>query len=664
MKKILIACASAVLLMTGATSCNSFFDPIPGVQYDLETTFTNRTRTEEFLNNVYSYVPDETNERGPTTQGSMGGIWTAGSLEADITWDGNFATDWALGQVYASSANINFWYIEYYKGISKASTFIANVDRCTEASASDRAYWKAQARALRALFYFYIFRSYGPSPVLGEEALAVDTPLDELLLPRNSVDEVIDFICSEFDRAAADLPDKYSGSNLGRIDAATCMAFKAKALLYAASPLFNCNPMYANVKNPDGKQLFPQDESQRQAKWQRAKEAYEDFFNQYGSQYSLQIEPSPDGGIDFYESFRQAASITDYADNTEQIFVRLQNSDMFSYQVTPYHSGCQDSQMRGGLGFGATQEIVDMYLTDKGLPIEFDPDYQQYEYGIGEVPSEEYYGWDEDYNDPHNSTRNLFKANEEYTLKQWAHREPRFYVCVTFNGSTWLKTDTNDGVVTTVLQRNGNSGYDAANWDAPYTGYGDRKMAPITGRNTSQHCAVLLRLADMYLGYAECCSALGDYDTAIEYVNRIRHRAGVPEYGDEGEVDANGFECITLADLNLSENTEDINKIVHRERLIELSFEWNRFFDVRRWLVAGMSVGDGWYYPSYHSGGEGGEVHGLNYLANPPEFFEKVVLETRAFDDRHYLFPIPEQDIRRNPYMVQNYGWSSAAATE
>ena len=52
-----------------------------------------------------------------------------------------------MGMTYASSSWINFWFINYYKGISKASSFIANVDRCAEASANDRLVWKAQARA-------------------------------------------------------------------------------------------------------------------------------------------------------------------------------------------------------------------------------------------------------------------------------------------------------------------------------------------------------------------------------------------------------------------------------------------------------------------------------------------------------------------------------------
>ena len=75
MKKI-VKWAVAAMVMASVTSCNDFFPSIPGTQYDLEDTFSDRNKTEEFLNNVYNYVPDETCERWPSYYG--GGIWTAG----------------------------------------------------------------------------------------------------------------------------------------------------------------------------------------------------------------------------------------------------------------------------------------------------------------------------------------------------------------------------------------------------------------------------------------------------------------------------------------------------------------------------------------------------------------------------------------------------------
>ena len=56
MKNIFKIGTLALCLAVGLSSCNDFFDAIPGEQYDLEDTFTNRSKTEQFLNNVYNYV--------------------------------------------------------------------------------------------------------------------------------------------------------------------------------------------------------------------------------------------------------------------------------------------------------------------------------------------------------------------------------------------------------------------------------------------------------------------------------------------------------------------------------------------------------------------------------------------------------------------------------
>lgn len=643
MKKILIW-TSLLLVMFGAASCNSFFDPIPGTQYDMETTFADRNRTQEFLNNVYSYVPNESSER---FFGDMAGIWTAGSQECKINWTsgtngGEWSLKWNTGKVYSSDGTVNRWFIEWYKGISKASTFIVNVDKCLEATENDRIVWKAQARGLRAMYYFYIFRLYGPFVILGEEPLAIDTPVSELLKARNTVDECIKWMTDELEMAAKDLPDRYTAGNLGRIDASTCMALRAKILLYAASPLFNNNTLYADIKNNDGTQLFPQG-ADANAKWETAKEAYEDWLEIYGKQYNLAkvyLDPATQTQLDPFASYRLASGASNAASNPELIFCRIGGID--SYVKTPYHKGFDGSNSRGGLGFSTSQVMVDMFFTDKGLRIEDDPDYDVYE----GVPSAEHLGWDSDYKDPFNPKRTYFKKNTNKTLKQWAHREPRFYATITFNGSVWLYTQSNFGEITTELTYNGNSGYGAANWDAPYTGYGYRKPYGDEGQNSGNTYCCLLRLADMYLGYAECCAEIGDFNTALAYVNKIRERAGIPGYGSgEGQVACPNSKAEVL-------------KRVRRERLVELCYEWQRWYDVRRWKVAdGKSSDADWIYPEDHTGGEGGAFSGMDYTKDAPEFFKKTVFEERVFADKMYFLPIPESDILRNPNMVQNYGW-------
>lgn len=633
------------------SSCNSFFDAIPGEQYDLPSTFSNRQKTMDFLNNVYSFVPRETQERFPN--GNLGGIWTGGSIEGNITWSWHISNAWTAGSVYPSTSWINYWFIEFYKGIDKASTFIAYVDNCHEASENERKVWKAEARALRAYYYFLLFRSYGPTVILGEAPIPLDTPLEKLLKERNSVDEVIDWITSEFDKAAADLPTKQAETNLGRFDKGSCKAFKAKALLYAASPLFNNNPMYAEIKNKDGKQLFPQDASKVQEKWVKARDAYKEFFNEFvPTHYTLYTVKNDKGQVDFFESFRSITSGLIYNDpnNKEQIFVRIEDNSTHFYEISPYHKHIDEASLKGGLGFGTTQEMVDLFFTDKGLRIVDDPDYVEYE----GIPASEHYGLKSDYNNPRNPSYTFAKKNSNKTLKQWINREPRFYASITFNGSTWVNQRSNYGKITTELTYNGNSGIAAATHDAPAEGYGIRKMAPMN-RNNGKHAINLLRLSDMYLGYAETLSATGAFEEAMKYVNAVRARAGIPGYGNDGGKDSNGFDYISYP-----ANRKEVDNRIHRERLVELAYEWNHFFDVRRWLVADMPIGDDWIYPSYHRGGEGGAIHGMNARADAPGFFEKVVSETRTFSPKHYLFPIPDQDIRRNPdKMVQNYGWDA-----
>ena len=654
MKKIIKSSILALTLSFGLVGCD-FFEEMPGVQLDLDDTFANYSKTEQFLNNIYSYAADDnTGERFYTSYADRyGGIWMAGSIEANWSWDWHNSHKWNLSQTSPSSDYVTFWYDHFYQGINKASIFIQRVDGNPELSETEKKVWKAQARGMRALYYFHLFRLYGPIVILGEEPVDTGAELSSLLRARNTVDECVKFMTEEFDAAAKDLPARYTGVNYGRIDAGACKAYKAKILLYAASPFYNGNTDLASVKNTDGTNLFPQEEDA--SKWETAKAAFEDFFNEYGANYALH-EVYTGGKYDPYESYRQVTTGCELT-SKENIFIREVWHGELNYAVTPYHNGYRNGYgIDGGLGLGTSQEMVDLFFTDKGLRIDDDPDYK--DYGLNTTPSAKYYGWDEDYNDPVVPTRNYFKQNTNLTLKQWANREPRFYVCVTYNGSTWLNTETTAGEVTTELYYNGNSGNAVASHDCPYTGYGMRKTARSSkeaGRDN--HFSCNLRLAEMYLGYAETLSATSDFDGAMEYVNKVRARAGIPEYG-EGK-DGNGYDRISYP-----KNRTDVDNRIRRERMVELCFESARFFDVRRWKIANgesdvNGQGDGWVYPTYHTGGEGGDLHGLDYRSDPPQFFQKVVMQTRTFEPRHYLMPIPDAEVRRNPLMVQNYDWNA-----
>ena len=83
----------AASMCVGLTACSDFFEPIPGVQFGLDETFASKQRTEEYLNNVYSYVREVTDAIHPNT---YGGIFTEASLDGANRWNKTYA-EWTNG---------------------------------------------------------------------------------------------------------------------------------------------------------------------------------------------------------------------------------------------------------------------------------------------------------------------------------------------------------------------------------------------------------------------------------------------------------------------------------------------------------------------------------------------------------------------------------------
>ncbi len=91
---------------------------------------------------------------------------------------------------------------------------------------------------------------------------------------------------------------------------------------------------------------------------------------------------------------------------------------------------------------------------------------------------------------------------------------------------------------------------------------------------------------------------------------------------------------------------------------------------MRRWSVAdgtwrgGAAMTDGWIYPSYHVGGEGGTMTGFNVnnvgQTNDNKnvnFYKRIKQQERVFTKRMSLLPIPQEEVNRNKLCVQNNEW-------
>ena len=591
-----------LLLVLVSTGCKKFLSQVPDDRLTIEETFRNRSTAEKFLASVYSYIPREWSQR--FVGNSNSGPWTGASDEAEYLWGFVASNDINIGSWDAGSWFTQVFWRDFYRGIRSASIFIDNIDKVTvDINDEQKRRYKAEARALRAMYSFYLTRIYGPVVLMGNNVIPVDVPASSINLPRNSMDECVEFIVSELDLAAKDLPTKpINDGNFARLTRGIALSFKARALLQAASPLYNGNTDYAALKNKDGKQLISQTYDEK--KWQRAAAAYKAFIDEFvPGVYTLYRKNDASGN---YSPFISLRDVMLDPWNQEVIFGRPDDENARNYEVTPYHNGYA-SEVRGSGGLGATQRQVDAFFMANGRSIT-DP-------ASGYVAS----GTSPFQAPDDNQNRDIFN--------QWVNREPRFYVNITYDNRKWL--NTNSGEVITRLYFKGNSGKGTSNDYCP-TGYVVRKGAKLTDWRNGQGVQVQYRLANLYLDYIE---ALNEYDPAnsdiLKYLNMIRDRAGIPGYGPGG--------------LDIPAGKDAMRAAIWRERQVELCFENVRYFDTRRWKIAEQT--------------DNGPAMGLNIDGTLPDFYNQKPFETRVFNKRHYFFPIPEQDINNNPQLVQNTGW-------
>ncbi len=116
-----------------------------------------------------------------------------------------------LGSWNATTGFVGSFWQRYYRGIRNASYFMNNVAKCVELGPQLIKQYGAEARALRAIYYFYLIRIYGPVPITGEDPISPDASFADVQLARNTFEECVTYIVTELDKAAADLPIKTPG---------------------------------------------------------------------------------------------------------------------------------------------------------------------------------------------------------------------------------------------------------------------------------------------------------------------------------------------------------------------------------------------------------------------------------------------------------------------
>jgi len=638
-KRYMALGALSVVLASSSVSCKKFLDIVPDNVATIEYAFRLRVEAEKYLFTLYNYLPSE------------GSLWNNPAfLGGDEIWIpyqtsiSPLAFEIARGNQQISKPYVNYWYGDQdanrglYQGIRHCNIFIDNMSNpalVPDITASERARWIAEARFLKAYFHFYLLRMYGPVPIMDDD-IDVSEPKEVMDVPRNTVDECVEYIVGLLDQAAADLPPQIVDRQreLGRITIPIAKAVKAQVLLLAASPLFNGNADFSSLKNKDGKALFNPTADTK--KWELAATA---------AREAIEVA---EANMHALFTFRQAGNLAISDTTLLELKLRQAVCEKFNEEHIWADPNSRSWTMQQNAMPPLTADenhnynrkilspplkIAKMFYTKNGVPITEDKTLSF----TDDTELRTATGQERFYIEPGFTTARLH-----------FDREPRFYSSLAFDGARWFKYDTpgySDENSKVVRSKRPDYAGSTHAFHFNETGYFIKKLVDwnqvttTTGVTYKDYPWPKIRLADLYLMYAEALNeAYGPAnETAFQYIDRVRARAGLKGVKESWTTYAKNPGKFTTK--------EGFRDIIHRERLIELAFEGQRFWDLRRWKTAAVQLNEpitGWNMQ--------GETTAAYYVI-------RTVFNQRFIAPRDYFWPISENTVIQNLNLVQNYGW-------
>lgn len=657
MKKIFVLLFISTLFLAG---CDSYLDRQPDDALTSDSIWEKRNTTMQYLWNVYSWIP---NDADPASNNDA--MDANVSDETSASFPNSRFGRYMFETQTPDDTFTGSKYRNMYYGIREAGIFMENVDRCPELTADQKKQYKAEARFLRAYYYFYIMKNYGPTFFNGEDSYGLLAE-DINKVDRTDWQTLVTWVCGQLDQAAADLPTSVDAvSELGRATKGMALAIKARLLLYSARPLFNGqvyinedgtmteSHMYDDVKDLHGKHLFniKYDES----RWADAAKAAKDVID-LGTYALVNSSTKADNRERALENF--SILFVDDLTNNEIIFPFMRGGATWRNRAFPQW---MIDGVDGWASICPTQKLVDAFAMSNGVyPVKTEYwDTKDYAHGknvdlANEAHVDSKAGYSEsgsvNMKNPLLAVAVPEQAAERVTPNQFADREARFYRNVGWSGMQWVAGNAN---VKTDLEyySNGQNAWPSAN-NVPPTGYlalkwYSPKINPLQSWGTITW--PIVRLANVYLDYIE---ALNEYDPTnadIEkYWNEIRNRAGVPDI------------FTVYPEIKGDKNLQ--RKYIRRERMVELCFECHRYADIRTWMTAesarsGYTIGcnvkagndniDGAYWQRREIGLEQ-YGYGETYVYGP-----------RKFTKKSYLEPFETAEVNRVPALrnSQNLGW-------
>ena len=643
-KIVLLTLLSFVLLFTN--SCKKFLDIVPDNVATVENAFKLRVEAEKYLFSCYSFLPKYGDGWFNPSLTTAYEIWYPQTDQS--TWHAGFRI--AQGQQNKSYPLFNDWAgenkggnndarsipLKIWRGIRQCNIFLENVrdlNKVRDIDPFERERWLGEVEFLKAYYHYYMLRMYGPIPIIDR---SVDANDDVVFVKRQPVDSCVNWIARLLDSASAKLPLKVADENteLGRITQEIALGVKAKLLVMAASPLFNGNTDFANFVDKDGVKLFnatfdPQ-------KWVIARDACK-----------AAIDTAEFNGHSLYTYKNDVYNLSDMIKT--QMNIRGAITTWWNPEIIWGHSNsyfvneaiCLPPLERGtnfdrfslqGL-WAPPMKIARMFYTKNGVPIEEDKT-------LNFTNTTE--------------MRTATLADRYYiepgfvTARLHFDREPRFYADLGFDGGIWYMQDSPSGSDENTYYIKAknveNAGYGHFR-NYSETGYFVKKL--VNWQSTTRGATnptwkaypwPMIRLADLYLLYAESINEVdGGSSVAVQYIDKVRQRAGL-----NGVVES--WNSYSNNSTKYSSKI-GLREIIQRERSIEMAFEGERLWDLKRWKLAAEVLNQ--------------DITGWNVFGKITNTFyqERYVFDQTFITPRDYFWPIGDYDTRRNPLLVENIGW-------
>ena len=327
MKKLF--CILSVALL--ATGCNFLDFDESSSDYSRDDMYLTYSNIQKMLTNIYGYMPNkniydvsdalrdcgcddaEYGDPDASVQRFTNGTWSALNT-VDDKWSTMYSGIRSANEFLESIKTVD---LSMYQYETKYQRWLEHLK-----------YYPYQAKVLRAYYFFELARRYGDIPM----PLTMLTAEEANAIEKTPFDEVINFIVTECDEAAKNLPDTYVGlldDETGRVTRGFAMAVKTKALLYAASPLHN----------PSGDK----------SKWEKAAAAAKEIMDL--NVYRL----DPDEKANNYTS--------------QEVIFAIMRSESSSFELYNFPVRFTEGQRTYISGSYPTQNLVDAFQTANGYDV-------------------------------------------------------------------------------------------------------------------------------------------------------------------------------------------------------------------------------------------------------------------------------------------------------